>query len=145
MKEELRKLNAHCLVTASDLPPSASDAKDTLIRVARIIEAQDLSGDMGLDASLLQGPPERMQGVPMIEGSPQPGSMLDGSQGPQLTPEQYKAIISLRIEIGLPPDPEEREQVKNNYVSGLFKAIEGSGGSIVGHDVKLQAPKTTSQ
>jgi hypothetical protein len=136
---KLRETHARCLVTASELPSEEMDAKDLLVRVARTVEAQ-MEGMQDFDVTP-GAPGERMQGVPAISGQPAQGSMLDGSQGPQLTPEQYKAVIQLRIEIGLPPDPEEREQVKNNYVAGLFKAIEGSGGSIVGHDVKMQPPK----
>jgi len=138
----LKDINARCLVTASELPSEETDARDVLVRIARIVESQYGMPDFGVTDGMSG---ERMQGVPQVSGGPQPGSMLDGSQGPQLTPEQYKAVISLRIEIGLPPDPEEREQVKNSYVSGLFKAIEGSGGSIVGHDVKMQAPKGAGQ
>jgi len=138
---KLREIDARCLVAASELPSEEADAKELLVRVARTVESQMEMGGMQ-DFDVTPGAPgERMQGVPAINGQPAQGSMLDGTQGPQLTPEQYRAVISLRIEIGLPPDPDEREQVKNNYVAGLFKAIEGSGGSIVGHDVKMQPPK----
>jgi len=138
---KLREIDARCLVAASELPSEEADAKELLVRVARTVESQMEMGGMQ-DFDVTPGAPgERMQGVPAINGQPAQGSMLDGTQGPQLTPEQYRAVISLRIEIGLPPDPVEREQVKNDYVAGLFKAIEGSGGSIVGHDVKMQPPK----
>jgi len=137
-KAELAKLSGRCLFAATELPSEEDEARDLLVRIARIIESQLEMPDFG-PVGQMQG--ERMQGVPMISGQPTHGSMLDGTNGPELTPEQHKAIISLRIEIGLPADPNEREKIKNDYVSGLFRSIEGSGGSIVGHDVKMQAPK----
>ena len=155
---KLREIDARCLVAASELPSEEIEAKDALVRVARIVESQmmpNMSGMQGFPGmsevpeipgtgGMLPSQEERMQAVPLSDKEPTPGSKMDASQDPQLAPEQYKAIILLKIEIGLPSDPAEREQVKNDCVSGLFKAIEEMGGSIIGHDVKLQSPKGNS-
>ena len=94
---KLREIDARCLVAASELPSEEADAKELLVRVARTVESQMEMGGMQ-DFDVTPGAPgERMQGVPAINGQPAQGSMLDGTQGPQLTPEQYRAVISLRI------------------------------------------------
>lgn len=130
---KLRDAHSRCLLAASEIPADQPEIKDGLIRLARKIEAQ-IPG-MGDEAGSPQGMP-RMQYPPDLSGEPVPGGMLDPRSAVQPLPESNKAVISLKVEINLPADPDQAEKVKNAYVSGLFQAIEGSGGSIVGHDVK---------